>query len=109
MGLEDGGHLLAGHPAQCGAQGWPQVQSSICIRWRLAREPVRSHHYCSLWLLCSGAVMSFEMCLQLLTHPVVVVGLAVTEVILIQAFPANDNESQYRASYLIILLMVCTG
>lgn len=39
--------------------------------------------------------MSFEMCLQLLTHPVIVIGLTVIGVILIQAFVANDNESQY--------------
>lgn len=39
--------------------------------------------------------MSVEMCLQLLTHPVIVVGLTVIGVILIQAFVANDNESQY--------------
>lgn len=39
--------------------------------------------------------MSFEMCLQFLTHPVIVIGLTVIGVILIQAFVANDNESQY--------------
>lgn len=39
--------------------------------------------------------MSFEMCLQLLTHPVIVVGLTVIGVVLIQAFAANNNESQY--------------
>lgn len=39
--------------------------------------------------------MSFEMCLQLLTRPVIVVGLTVIRVILIQAFAANNNESQY--------------
>jgi len=35
------------------------------------------------------------MCLLLLTHPVIVVGLTVIGVILIQAFVANNNESQY--------------
>lgn len=39
--------------------------------------------------------MSFEMCLQLLTCPVIVVGLTVIGVILIQAFAANNNEGQY--------------
>lgn len=39
--------------------------------------------------------MSFEMCLQLLTDPVIVVGLTVIGVILIQAFAADNNESQY--------------
>lgn len=39
--------------------------------------------------------MSFEICLQLLTYPVIFVGLTVIGVILIQAFVANNNESQY--------------
>lgn len=39
--------------------------------------------------------MSFEMYLQLLTHPVIVVRLTVIGVIPIQAFAANNNESQY--------------
>lgn len=58
----------------------------------------QTHHYFSLQLLYPRTVMSFEMCLQLLTHPVVVVGLTVIEVILIQAFAANNNESQYMGT-----------